>query len=288
MKIFIFVLLSGLSLLTQAAGEKLFFYQLDGPRGTVYLLGSMHLARPNIYPLREEITRAFESSDALVVEVDISGANQFLVQQMMLERGSYPPGQTIEQDLSASTWAMLQKEIRKYGMPIEAMARLRPGLLVTTLSTMQMMQMGLSPELGIDRHFLMQAQGAKQILELETMDQQISLLLDFPDQDLLVRQTLEQMDQMDLLMAELVSAWKQGDEARLEKLVIDDELARNPRYKALHVRMFDDRNRGMVNKLEQFMRRGGDYFVVVGAGHLVGDMGMVAMLRQRGYHPRQR
>ncbi len=287
MRALLFLLCFYLSLPLQAAGERLFFYEVERPGATVWLLGSMHLARPDIYPLRRDIERAFEKSDSLVVEVDIGTANQLYIQQMMLERGTYPPGETVQQHISSSTWLGLQKAIRQFGLPVDVMARYRPGLLVATLSTLHMMKLGLDPEFGVDRHFLAAARGEKEILELETIEQQIDLLMDFPDEELLVKQTLEQLDQMDLIMTELVSAWKAGNSARLERLLIDDELARDPAYKILHERMFDDRNRGMVAKIDSYLRRGGVYFVVVGAGHLVGDMGVVALLEKRGYHPRQ-
>jgi len=38
-----------------------------------------------------------------------------------------------------------------------------------------------------------------------------------------------------------------------------------------------------VPKIEALIRQGGTYFVVVGAGHLVGDQSVIAMLRAKGY-----
>jgi uncharacterized protein YbaP (TraB family) len=287
MRSLIFTTLFFYSLIAQGAGERLFFYQVESAGASVWLLGSMHLARPDIYPLRNEIQEAFAQSDALVVEVDVGGGNEFYIQQLMLERGTYPEGETVQQHLSSKTWGDLEKAIRQFGLPVEVMAKFRPGLLVTTLSTMHMMKLGLTPEFGVDRHFLSSARGDKQILELETIEQQIDMLMDFPDEELLVKQTLEQLDQMDLIMSELVSAWKGGDSASLERLIIDDELARDPRYRKLHERMFDERNRRMVSKVDGYLKQGGSYFVVVGAGHLVGDVGMINLLKQRGYQPRQ-
>jgi len=112
--------------------------------------------------------------------------------------------------------------------------------------------------------------------------------LDFPDPELLVRQSLSQLDDMEALMNELVDSWKRGDSGALGKLVIEDELRQYPEYEALHERMFDDRNREMTEKILGMQRQGGTYFVVVGAGHLVGEQGIVAMLERQGQSPRQR
>ncbi len=282
--IFGLLLLAGTA---HAAGEKLLFYKAQKGAAEVYLLGSMHLARADIYPLRQEITQAFEASDVLAVELDISGANQLLMQSQLLSRGMYPPGESIRDHLSPGTWRELEGYLGGTGMPPEMLARMRPGLLVTTLSSMEMLKLGLSPEQGVDLHFLNRARGSKPVHELETVEQQISLLLDFPEGDLLVRQTLAQIDDMENLMNQLVSSWKRGDAGALQKLVLDDELRRHPEFRSIHERMFDQRNRDMTRQVEGFLRSGQRYFVVVGAGHLVGDQGIVAMLQRRGYKPQQ-
>jgi uncharacterized protein YbaP (TraB family) len=271
----------------QAANDRLLFWEVKTPSGTTWLLGSMHLARPDVYPLRREITAAFESSDNLVVEVDIGGANQLEIQQRMLEMGTYPPGKSIVDDLSPQTWKALQVRLEASGLPAFMMVQLKPGLVITTLTTMEMMKLGLSPEYGIDKHFLGLARGYKPIVEMESIDQQIGLLLDFPKPDLLVRQTLFQMDSLEASMQQLISSWKSGDAEALRRLVIDDELSNHPEFRPLQERMFDQRNRAMVDRIVQLQKRGGDQFVVVGAGHLLGDQGIIALLQKRGQKPRQ-
>jgi uncharacterized protein YbaP (TraB family) len=271
----------------QAANDRLLFWEVETSSGTTWMLGSMHLARPDIYPLRREITAAFQSSDSLVVEVDIGGANQLAIQARMLELGTYPAGKSIEDDLSPQTWKALQVRLDASGLPAFMMVRLKPGLVVTTLTTMELMKLGLSPELGVDKHFLTLARGYKPIVELESIDQQIGLLLDFPQPDLLVRQTLFQMDSLAASMEQLINVWKSGDAQALQRLVLDDELSRHPEFRPLHERIFDQRNRAMVDRILALQKRGGDHFVVVGAGHLLGDQGIIALLQKRGQKPRQ-
>ena len=89
------------------------------------------------------------------------------------------------------------------------------------------------------------------------------------------------------LMAQMVDYWRRGDAEGLARLVIEDELKKYPEFADLHRRMFDDRNRAMTGKVLEMQQKGGTYFVVVGAGHLVGDQGIVAMLKERGQSPRQ-
>ena len=270
-----------------AAGEKLLIWQVNTGQAEVVLLGSVHMAYPEIYPLRREIEDAFAAADTLVVEVDISGANTQALQQLMLEKGMLPEGESLHQYLSEQTWADLQTYLRSRALPVELFARLRPGLVVTTLSSMRIAESGMRVEWGIDQHFLIRARGHKTVLELESAQQQIDLLLDFPEPDLLVSQTLVQLDEIDLYLRPIYDAWRAGDAALLARLLLEDERERFPQFQPVYERLFDERNRAMTEKISAYLRGSGRYFVVVGAGHLVGDEGIIALLAQRGYAARQ-
>jgi uncharacterized protein YbaP (TraB family) len=52
-------------------------------------------------------------------------------------------------------------------------------------------------------------------------------------------------------------------------------------------RLLTDRNYKMAGKIEQYLTTDNTYFVVVGAGHLVGDEGIVRLLQTKGYKTRQ-
>jgi len=270
-----------------AAGEKLPIWQVRAEQAEVVLLGSVHMAYPDIYPLRREIEDAFAAADMLVVEVDISGANTQALQQLMLEKGMLPEGESLEQHLSEQTWADLQAYLRSRALPVELFARLRPGLVVTTLSSMRIAELGMQVEWGIDQHFLDLARGHKTVLELESAEQQIDLLLDFPEPDLLLSQTLVQLDEIDLYLRPIYDAWRAGDAALLGRLLLEDERERYPRFQPVYERFFDERNRVMTEKIAGYLRSSGRYFVVVGAGHLVGEEGIIALLERRGYAARQ-
>jgi uncharacterized protein YbaP (TraB family) len=270
-----------------AAGERLLAWQIQGQNAQVVLLGSVHMAYPEIYPLRDALEQAFAEADKLVVEVDIGGANTLAIQQLMLERGMLPEGESLQQYLSPQTWADLQHYLRSRGLPVDMFARLRPGLVVTTLSSMRIAELGMRPELGIDRHFLDRAKDKKPIMELESVQQQIELLLAFPEPDLLISQTLVQLDEIDLYLRPIYDAWRAGDPQLLNRLLLVDEQERNPQFQPVYDLFFVQRNRAMTEKIDSYLRGKGSYFVVVGAGHLVGDEGIISLLLQRGYRAQQ-
>lgn len=268
---------------TQAAGDKLLFWEVKAGPSTVYLLGSMHLARAGLYPLRADIMQAFERSDGLVVEVDIGGHSELEVQQQVMLRGLYPPELGLADDLSAATLALVRAHIRKAGLPEAMLERMRPGLVAMMLSVHELQKLGLDTDFGVDRYFLERARGRIDITELETVDEQLSLVLDVPEPELFMLQTLDELAQLQAFMGPLEDAWRRGDALRLEQLVLREPLAAHPEYRPLFERMYDRRNALMVERLLPMLRTPGTYFVVVGAGHLLGKEGMVTLLEQRGY-----
>ncbi|MFT6957638.1 MAG: hypothetical protein ACJAYC_002651 [Halieaceae bacterium] len=265
------------------AGEPLLAWRVLSPDAELYLLGSVHVAFEDIYPLREEIETAFSRSNTLVVEVDIGGAGALEIQQLLLEHGALPPGGSLEQSLSPSTWDALQKYLRSRALSLEIFVGLKPALVATALSALRLAELGMHSELGIDQHFLNQARGSKDIVELETPEEQVSLLLDVPQPDLLMVQTLTQLDGIDLFIRPIYDAWRLGDSEKLNNLLLEDKRHQHPELEPIYRRMFDDRNSRMTSRIIEMLVVRGSYFVVVGAGHLVGETGIITQLEQRGY-----
>ena len=78
-------------------------------------------------------------------------------------------------------------------------------------------------------------------------------------------------------MTTLANAWKAGDSATVERIVLQDVREEPVMYQRLLV----DRNRNWLPKIEALFARRGRAFVVVGAAHLVGADGLISMLRAR-------
>jgi len=275
----------------QAANDRAFFWQVtstkDGAtQSTVYLMGSIHFADKSFYPLRPAIEQAFKSADALVVEFDINRADQQSYHQLLTRHGIYKDGGTIKDALTEETWRQLRQRLHQLDVPYDTVKNYKPGVLVLTLSAVQVMQLGFDPELGIDAYFLSKA-GQKKIIELESLAQQLNLFLNIPNGELLLKESLYSLD-ADVLMAEMVRYWKSGDEVKMNKLLFEDALNDYPAFSEIYDRLFYDRNDSMTAKIEKMLKQPGRYFVVVGSGHLIGDRGIVNALRERGYDVERR
>lgn len=292
MKKYLLILLSFLVVANAyAENDKAFFWQVTSAEASVYLMGSIHFADKSFYPLRKEIVDIFEKSDALVVELDINNIDHNAYNRLLLEKGMYKDGLTIKDVISEKTWLQLEQRLEKLNISYDDVKNYKPGILVLTLAAMQVMQMGFDPELGIDAYFLHKAVSdvsAKKIIELETLDQQINLFLNVSNGELLLKESLYSLDKSEAVMAEMVRYWKTGDKKKMNKLLFDDVLNAYPAFSAIYDRLIYQRNDQMVSKIDQMLKQQGNYFVVVGSGHLIGEKGIVAVLKEKGYEVKRR
>ncbi len=280
--------------IVHAENDRAFFWQVNSDnseQSTIYLMGSIHFADKSFYPLRKEIEDAFIQSDVLVVELDISKTDHQVYNNLLARSGVYKDGATIKDVISDETWLQLRQRLRYLNVPYDSIKNYKPGILVLTLSALQVIKMGFDPELGIDAYFLAKAVNqnlsaagkTKQIIELETLEKQLNLFLNIPNGELLLKESLYSLDEAELLMAEMVHYWKKGDDKLMNKLLFEDALTDYPAFSTIYDSLFYDRNQQMTIKIDQMLKQKGRYFVVVGSGHLIGYNGIVAKLRKKGY-----
>ena len=116
---------------------------------------------------------------------------------------------------------------------------------------------------------------------LETIDYQLSLFdgMTMAQQDQMLAASLDDLDEERANVLKLTDAWKAGDGASIERILLDD-MKDDP---IMYQRLLVDRNRAWLPQLDALLSRGGRAFVVVGAAHLVGPDGLLAMFRAKGY-----
>jgi uncharacterized protein len=259
-----------------------FLWKASGKGSVVYLAGSIHLLSPEFYPLNPVFDNAFKDSDLLVEEVDFGEMLGPDSQMQALMRGMLPAGQTIDKVLSPATLALVNKTAKELGAPLDALQRFKPWMLALTLEGLELANAGFDPNLGLDKHFYdLAKEGGKAIQGLETVEYQLSRLdgMTPEQQDRMLAQTLKEIDTEKASVAKLTTAWKSGDTKTMEQLVLGN-LKSEP---ALYERLLVERNKNWLPKLEALFSRKGRALVLVGAAHLVGPDGLVAMLKAKGY-----
>ncbi|BBM04219.1 TraB/GumN family protein [Microbulbifer sp. GL-2] len=261
------------------------FWKATKKNQTVYLLGSIHLATEDFYPMRPQIEHAYAKSDAIAVEADILAAEgDMLLQQKIMMESVYQGDRSLRDDLPPEIYKQLQAWMQKHNMPEAMFVRQRPAIAMISMSMIEMQAHGLNPELGIDRHFLQKAKkDKKKVVELEGVLQQFQLLNGLDNPALLLQQTLEQLEDISSFLPKLTKAWKAGDEKSLNQLIILDGLKENPEYKPLYDKLFFQRNENMAERIVIKAPNYQSLFVIVGAGHLVGEGSVVELLKKSGY-----
>ena len=266
----------------QAAPVKSFGWKVTGKGGTIYLVGSIHVMSESFYPLNPALDAAFKDSDLLVEEVDMAEMLDPATAMAMLARGMLPSNQSLDKLLSPATLALVKKATADMGGDSGPLMRFKPWMLAIALQGMELAKAGFNPALGLDQHFYDQAKEAGRAVQgLETVEYQISRFdgMTLEQQDRMLAETLKELATETATVGKLGDAWKSGDLAAIEKIALAD-LKSDP---VMYQRLLVERNRNWVPKIEALFARRGRALVVVGAAHLVGGDGLIAMLKAKGY-----
>jgi uncharacterized protein YbaP (TraB family) len=270
--------------------QKLFCWKVTGSQGVVYLFGTIHVGRPDFYPLAPIIETSFKEADTLITEADLNepqDSNRLL--KMVLQKGTYPAGDSVENHIGQQTRAHLLPYVAATKELAASYARLKPWFLTVSIAVIEAKRMGFDTNQGLDRHFAdAAAEMHKPIGTLETTEFQLELMNSFSEelQDRLLLSALLDAEHKTELMDDMLQAWKSGNADAMEQAKL--RYVRDyPQLKPVFEKMFDQRNDGMTQQIEQFLQTPKTYFVAVGAGHLSGERGILSQLRGKHYEIEQ-
>lgn len=265
---------------------KSFLWEVKTDTATAYILGSIHFANSSLYPLAQTIEDAFKDASTLVLELNPLTVDEHKMQAIVVEKGIYSGGDTIVNHISPELFSRLEKHLADNDLPLQGFLNMKPGMLGIALSTVQLLKLGYNPTEGIDIYFARNAMNSKSVVELETMEEQLSLMFDMPDGDLMLEYTLKDLENVEKLYTSITNEWKNGDPEAMDNLLLK-QFDKYPELKPVIKRLFDDRNVKMTAKIRELLKTDQKYFVVVGAGHLVGEKGIIQLLKNEGYAVRQ-
>ncbi|MFO8071939.1 MAG: TraB/GumN family protein [Polyangia bacterium] len=250
----------------------------------VHLLGTVHVGDESFYPLDSELLSTFERSEALAVEVDLTGVEPEKLAREVMNRALLPPGRTLDQLVGPETWRRISGEMKAVAALAPGLMRFEPWFAALTLLQMRLAEQGLRPELGIDVHLMRRAAGRKPVVQLESAESQLDILDSLPleVQELMLIDALEGSLQAGGELEELTSAWKSGDSRRLEDLLLRP-IEENPGLEPLWDALFTDRNRFMAERIRELSEIHDSLFVAVGAGHLLGEEGIGELLEREDW-----
>jgi uncharacterized protein YbaP (TraB family) len=255
-------------------------YRVHGASGpTVYLLGSVHLLTAEAGKLPPEVDSAFSHADVVAFETNLDTIK--MRAQELLLRGRFAAGSSLRSSLSPAGLARADTVLRSYGLTVDQMNGFKPWLVSVLLSQMAMQHANFLPQFGVDAQIDARAHAAgKSIIGLESADFQIGLFDSIApaDQELMLVSG-HAPDSASVDLGRVKDAWLSGNAAAIDSL-LNAGTADSPQLLAMLV---TDRNKSWIPKIESMLNGPCDALVVVGAGHLVGKLGVVELLRAKGY-----
>ena len=263
-------------------GEKTSVWKVSSGKGTVYLLGSIHMLTEKDLPLPAAMSEAFENAEVVVFEVDPDSLQAPSIQTYVLENAMCGEGETLQSELGDSVYALAQEKAESLGVDLGPLSGFKPWFAAITLTLAEMQRMGFDPMLGVEMQFAKRSKEAgKTVASLETAEYQLGLFVGLAgeEQRNFLLHTLSQLSDTEKELGKILAAWKTG---ALEAL--DQTLNKSfDEFPSIYERLVTQRNRNWVGQIDAFLESGKTHVVIVGVGHMPGREGLLELLAKKGY-----
>lgn len=253
---------------------------------TVYIGGTIHILPVSEFPLPTQFTDIYQQSDTVVFEAELPDSTDVAAQQQMMMELSYQNGETLKDTLTDETFKALDQYLSAFGASANQLASFKPGFVTTMLVTMEAQRAQMAGE-GVDAYFTQLAKRDNKDREyLESLDFQINMLANLGDgeEERFISETLATLPDLKSELERTIKAWRAGDTEALNTLVIQTFKQEAPES---YDDVFTKRNMNWIPQIEAMFGDDDKEFVLVGAGHLVGEDNVLKLLEQKGYSVKQ-
>lgn len=237
-----------------------------------YLYGTFHMMCSDRFVFPEKLSKVLNSTEQTVLEIDFTNQEQMMQMQtlMLAEKRLTETFTKVEQE-------RFKKGIADYGMKLEDVDQFSPIALYSMLS-MKFFDCAPTEMKMLDLEIMQKTIAAgKKIDGLETVSMQAETFKKYLSPQELLK-LVETFDKSKKQTNDMLNLYLKEDVAALSELMHDDKQMTKEQQKVL----LDDRNINWMNKMPQMMSEKSTLFAV-GAGHLVGEKGVITLLKQKGY-----
>lgn len=256
-----------------------------------YVFGTNHLSPLSIKDRVAGLDDAMKSATQVCGEIEMAAMTDPAGMQRLQAAMTLPGGKTLKDVMPAADYAKADSvatAIMGVGLALPQLAQLSPSALVTNLTTVLYVKRhpGFNPMEQLDTYFQTEAQKAgKKVRGLETLDFQIDVLFGGKTMEQQVEELMCFVNYVEWnadLTDSLSALYERQDiEGMIRLAEAKQNTACDPRPEELE-RLIYGRNADWLTKMPAIMAEGPTLFVV-GAGHLGGERGVVALLRRAGY-----
>lgn len=279
-KLLLSLVATGLLSTLASAQDNSLLYEVtgNGLAQPSYLYGTFHLVCPNDLVLSEATKKAVADAQQMYLELDMDDP---AMMQGMMKAMMMTDGKTVKDYLSADDYGILENYFRdKLKMNPAQTSRMTP-LALTSMLYMSLLPCQMA---SYDLTFAqMASKDKKEILGLESLDAQLAALNKIPVEDQLkgLVDTAKKPDEAKAEFTKFIETYKSQD---LDKLLT---LMKSSQYSGSDFSKYEDsllgaRNRNWIPVIEKAAKEKPTFFAF-GAGHLVGDQGVIKLLRNKGY-----
>ena len=263
---------------TQNQSALLYKISGNGLKNPSYLFGTTHLiCRKDMIPM-EKFEAYLKQSDQIIMELDFDNPSEM---QAMAGLTGLPAGKSLTDYLDEKQIKKIDemtKEILK--VPFDRLKNFHP-LIFSTLLLRTPKAVGCAAPVSYEASFMQSAASKKKPIEgLETVAMQVKVINSTP-----LKKQAEGLYTLalnpDPFMASFRNLLETYKTQNIDKIyeVMQTQLANEPGFQTA---LLDDRNTKWIPKLEKAFKEKTS-FIAVGAGHLGGKLGVVRLLRAKGY-----
>jgi len=266
-----------------------FLWELSGPQGEFYLMGSIHYMPSGSYPLDDVIYSRLEEADVMAVEADITEVDQFELQRLIMEEAFLEDGKKLRNKFSAGTYEKIIDIVSNLGLSAEDIDGFAPWYVSMIIAQVVLEEIGMDAAEGVDNHMIKKArQKGKEIVELESMVDQLRFMseMDLDIQKAALRDTIAELEYSQSMIKEIVSAWQAGEVEPVREFLFK-QREKSPEIQKWYSKMTDDREIGMRDEILSLLEEYRKPFVVVGSAHVVNDVGLLYHFEKLGYDIKQ-
>ncbi len=273
--------------------SKIAMWKVQSSQSTVYLLGSIHVGKSCTLD-SPRIAAAMADAEHTVFEIDFTQVTPEDTRQLALELaavGRLRPGdRTLKDSVDVATYDQIRQKFEQLkppglGISLDTLNQIyRPAFIALQIQGFQIMNQGINGDCGVDKLLINQAQAAqKNILALETFQEQSALIKTIMQS--IPEHNVEQKFQAILsetdndTVSTLLTSVMNGDLDSLQNKVIES-CQETP---TLCYKMLDERNMSWMNQINTYLQDPDDYFIIVGAAHLIGPNSLITLLQKANY-----
>ena len=215
------------------------------------------------------------------LEADMASIQSPEFSQKMMQMMLYPPGKSLNSELSPEVWQSLASYSEQTQFPIQQFLGFDPAFVSLVMTVMTAQKKGINQ--GVDAHYFNQAKvDRKPTGELESTDDVLGYMetLTGHDGDKIIKATLRDLRRFDEMMETTVAAWKKGD---LDTLYRDLGKPMKAEAPEMYQTLMVQRNRDWMPVIQSLFDDEYVELVLVGSLHLAGEQSLLKLLTQKGY-----